>query len=97
MSDRDKYTGQTQRNLLIDIRISQVKTETEITGIRKDVTNIETKLDNHKEKIWPKVDAHEKYINTQKGMTLGRTQIWGIGITLVVVIIAVLGLYLKTG
>lgn len=82
---------------MIDIRLSQVKVETEVKGLHSKVISIDKKLDNHKDQIWPMVNAHEKYINTQTGMSMGRMQFWGIVVTIGLIIVAILGLYMKTG
>ncbi len=96
MADRGEYINKTNRDILVDIRVDQAVIKSELGHIKSKVTSIEDELTDHKKNVWPKVDAHEKYINTQKGMSMGRMQFWGIVVAIAVIMIAVLGLYVKT-
>jgi len=91
-----KYAGKTQKELTVEILLSQVGMKSQINSLDEKVTTLNTNLTDHKEKVWKEIDDLNEFKNNQEGKLEGiketkvsNRKMWGIVIAAIGVVASV--------
>ena len=66
-----KYAGKTQKELIVEILLSQTGTRVEIKNLDEKVTTLSTNLTDHKVKVWDEIDELNNFKSNQEGKQEG--------------------------